>query len=132
MKGSGVRRLAVFSDPDCPYCKELERELKDVTDVTIYTFLYPLAQLHPDATRKARLIWCAADRATAWDHLMLEGREPPAAGNDCEAPIGAVADVARKLWILGTPGMVFSSGKLVPGVLPRAQIETLLNAAGKS
>lgn len=131
VKGSGARRIAVFSDPDCPYCKQLEQELKDVTDVTIYTFLYPLAELHPDAPRKARLIWCAGDRARAWDQLMLEGREPPAAGSDCEAPIGAVADIAKKLWILGTPGMVFGSGKLVPGVLPRAQIEALLNAGGK-
>ncbi|MBC8007792.1 MAG: DsbC family protein [Prolixibacteraceae bacterium] len=132
VKGSGARKLAVFSDPDCPYCKQLEQELKDVTDVTIYTFLYPLADLHPDAPRKARLIWCASDRAQAWEQFMFEGREPAAAGSDCEAPIGAVADIAKKFWITGTPGMVFVSGKLVPGVIPRAQIETLLNPDGKS
>lgn len=132
VKGSGARRLAVFSDPDCPYCKQLEQELKDVTDVTIYTFLYPLADLHPDAPRKARLVWCAADRAKAWEHLMLLGKEPAAAGAECEAPIGAVADVAKKYWILGTPGMVFSSGKLVPGSIPKAQIEALLSPDEKS
>ncbi len=132
VKGSGARKLAVFSDPDCPYCKQLEQELKDVTDVTIYTFLYPLADLHPDAPRKARLVWCAADRAQAWEQLMLLGREPAAAGAECEAPIGAVADVAKKNWILGTPGMVFGSGKLVPGSIPKAQIEELLNPDDKS
>ena len=132
VKGSGVRKLAVFSDPDCPYCKQLEQELKDVTDVTIYTFIYPLADLHPDAPRKARLIWCAGDRAQAWEQFMLEGREPAAAGSDCEVPIGAVADIATKFWITGTPGMVFPNGKLVPGVIPRAQIETLLNPERKS
>ncbi len=130
VKGSGARKLAVFSDPDCPYCKQLEQELKDVTDVTIYTFLYPLADLHPDAPRKARLVWCAADRSQAWEQLMLQGKEPAAASSDCEAPIGAVADVAKKFWILGTPGIVFSSGKLVPGGIPRAQIETLLKPDG--
>jgi thiol:disulfide interchange protein DsbC len=132
VKGSGERKVAVFSDPDCPYCKELEQQLKDVTDITIYTFLYPLAELHPDAPRKARLIWCSPDRAKAWDEWMLGGKEPAAAGGDCEAPIGAVADVARRWWILGTPGLVFESGKLVPGTIPRAQIESLLNAGGKS
>lgn len=126
VKGSGARKLAVFSDPDCPYCKQLEQELKDVTDVTIYTFLYPLADLHPDAPRKARLVWCAADRAQAWEQLMLLGKEPETAGSDCEAPLGAVADVARKHWITGTPGMVFADGKLVSGSLPGEQIRLLL------
>lgn len=132
VKGSGLRKLAVFSDPDCPYCKQLEQELKGVTDVTIYTFLYPIAELHPDAPRKARLVWCATDRTQAWDQLMLEGREPAMAGSDCEAPLGAVADVAKKYWILGTPGMIFSSGKLVPGAIPREQIEGLLSTEEKS
>lgn len=132
VKGNGGRKLAVFSDPDCPYCKQLEQELRDVTDVTIYTFLYPLADLHPDAPRKARLVWCASDRAKAWEELMLNGKEPAAASPECEAPLGAVADVAKKMWILGTPGMVFDSGKLVPGAIPRAQIEELLSTDRKS
>jgi thiol:disulfide interchange protein DsbC len=131
VKGSGARKLAVFSDPDCPYCQRLERELAGMTDVTIYTFLYPIANLHPDAPRKSRLVWCADDRAKAWEDLMLQGREPGAAGPDCEAPLGAVADTAKKIWINGTPGIVFESGKLVPGAIPREQIESLLGEVAR-
>ncbi len=132
VKGDGSRKLAVFSDPDCPYCRQLEQELAGLSNVTIYTFLFPLAQLHPDAARKARLVWCAPDRAKAWEALMLKGTEPPAAGTDCEAPLGAIAEVAKNLWIQGTPGMIFPSGRLVPGVLPKAEIESLLAGTPKS
>lgn len=67
VKGNGSRKIAVFSDPDCPYCKRLEdRELSKIDNVTVYTFLYPLEQLHPDAGRKATAIWCSADRGKAW------------------------------------------------------------------
>lgn len=71
VKGSGERRIALYSDPDCPYCRQLEPELDKLTDVTIYTFLYPLTQIHPDAMRKATIVWCAPDRVRAWDDLML-------------------------------------------------------------
>ena len=74
----------------------------------------------------------AADRIKAWDDLMLDGKEPPAAAPDCEAPLGAIADVARRLWINGTPGMVTESGRIVPGVLPKVQIESLLQGPPRS
>ena len=130
VKGNGSRRLALFSDPDCPYCRELEKELESVTDVTTYTFLLPLTSIHPDAMRKAQLIWCAADRAKAYDELMLKAKEPAGDGK-CETPIDDIVALARELWIEGTPGMVFGSGKLVPGALKRHQIEALLDGAPK-
>jgi thiol:disulfide interchange protein DsbC len=130
VKGDGSRKLAIFSDPDCPYCKQLEQELAGVTDVTIYTFLYPLADLHPDAPRKSRLIWCAPDRSTAWDEAMSIGREPPAAESGCDAPIRSIAETARKLWLTGTPGLIFGNGQMVPGLIPRDQIESMLGASG--
>jgi thiol:disulfide interchange protein DsbC len=125
VKGGGTRKLAVFADPDCPYCKQLERELDGVDDVTIYTFLFPLTSLHPDAARKARLIWCAPDRARAWSELMLRGREPDN-GGDCASPIAQNLELGEKLSIEGTPGIVFPSGRLVPGVIGRDQIERYL------
>jgi len=67
VKGNGKRKMAVFSDPDCPYCRKLEAELEKVTDVTIYTFLFPIASLHPQAGDKARAVWCAPDRVKAWE-----------------------------------------------------------------
>lgn len=128
VKGSGARKLAVFSDPDCPYCRQLEKELQGITDVTIYTFLYPLVSIHPDAPRKARLVWCAPDRAKAWDELMLLGREPDN-GASCAAPINDNVALAQKLSIEGTPGIVFASGRLIPGLIQRAAIEQFLNEA---
>ena len=136
IKGNGSRKVAVFSDPECPYCQELEQELAKVSDVTIYTFLFPLIELHPDAERKAKLVWCAADRAKAWEELMLKGKEPTATEKPCEPPFQAIQAVAKKFWINGTPGMIFSDGKLVPGSINSVQIERNLaasqeHAAGK-
>ena len=128
VKGNGSRKLAVFSDPDCPFCQELEKELVKVSDVTIYTFLYPLADLHPDAERKAKLVWCSEDRAKAWDELMLQGKEPAASDKPCEAPLKAIQDVAKKAWITGTPGLIFADGKLVPGAIKSIEIERNLAA----
>ena len=77
VKGNGSRKMAVFSDPDCPFCKRLEQnELVDLTDVTIYTFLLPLDQLHPDAANKAKQIWCSPDRAKAWQDWVMQGTLP--------------------------------------------------------
>lgn len=128
VKGNGSRKLAVFSDPECPFCQRLEKELEGITDATIYTFLFPIPELHPDAERKAQLVWCAKDRAKAWDDLMLSGKEP-SDGSKCDTPLKDISDLAQKLWIAGTPGMIFSNGRLVPGGKPRQQIEALLNAA---
>ncbi len=129
VKGNGSRKMVVFSDPDCPFCKRLEQQsLKDVTDVTIYTLLYPLAQLHPDAPHKSALIWCAPDRAKAWTDFMLDGKLP---ANDakCDTPLAEIAELGARNGISGTPGIVFSNGKLVPGAIPREQIEAELKAA---
>ncbi len=132
VKGDGSRKIAIFTDPDCPYCKRLEQELAKVSNVTVYVFLYPLPQLHPDAPRKARAVWCASDRAQAWDALMLEGKEPSAPAPECKDPIAEVAKVAKEVGIRGTPGLVFANGKLVPGAISAEQIEQYLNVPGKS
>ena len=123
IKGNGSRKVAVFSDPECPFCKELEQELDKVSDVTIYTFLFPLVEIHPDAERKAKLVWCSADRAKAWSEMMLKGKEPAASEKPCETPFQAIQEIAQKFWITGTPGLIFADGKLVPGVIKSFQIE---------
>jgi thiol:disulfide interchange protein DsbC len=133
VKGNGSRKLAVFTDPDCPYCKKLEQELSGVTDVTVYVFLFPLPELHPDAPRKAKAIWCAPDRAKAWDDLMLSAKEPAGeTASGCSTPIEEIARLARELNINGTPGLIFGSGKLVPGAIPAKDIEKFLGEPGKS
>lgn len=130
VKGNGKRQMAVFSDPDCPYCHMLEeRSLAQLNDVTVYTFLLPLDQRHPDATRKARLIWCADDRASAWDEWMHHGRLPE--GNaSCDVPLEDVAKLARELHVFGTPGLVFPDGSQLPGAQPADVIERHLAAEG--
>ena len=127
VKGDGSRKLAVFSDPECPFCQELEQELAKISDVTIYTFLFPLIEIHPDAERKAKLVWCSGDRAKAWDELMLNHKEPVASDKPCEPPFKEIQEVARKSWINGTPGMVFADGRLVPGGIKSFQIERYLS-----
>lgn len=131
VKGDGSRKMALFTDPDCPFCKELEKELEGVSNVTIYTFLYPLTELHPDAKHKAELVWCAPDRAKAWDEMMLQDKLPAAKPGKCDTPIAELAVLAKKLWITGTPGIIFGNGKLIPGGLSRKEIEDNLSVTPK-
>jgi thiol:disulfide interchange protein DsbC len=127
VKGNGSRKLVVFSDPECPYCQGLEKQLESVKDVTIYTFLLPLTDLHPGALRKAQLIWCAKDKAKAWDDLLLLQQEPKDSNTTCDTPIQEVADLAKKNSINGTPGVIFSNGKLLFGNQESAVISKLLD-----
>jgi thiol:disulfide interchange protein DsbC len=131
VKGNGQRKLAVFSDADCPFCARLEKELKDVDDVTIYTFLYPIDQLHPDAARKSKIIWCAPDRQKAWDEFFAEGKLPDNKG-DCDTPLAATQELGQKLRVSATPTLVFADGSIIPGALPRQRLETeMSNAAAE-
>jgi thiol:disulfide interchange protein DsbC len=122
VKGTGERTMFVFSDADCPFCHKLEDEMKTVDNVTIYTFLYPIDQLHPDAARKSRMIWCAPDRQKAWDAFFENGTLPDNKG-DCKDPIQATAALGQKLRVTATPTLVFADGTVVPGALPAQQLE---------
>jgi thiol:disulfide interchange protein DsbC len=126
VKGKGTRKFAIFSDADCPYCKRLEGEIKQLDDVTIYTFLYPIHQLHPDAARKSTLIWCAPDRAKAWDEFFGAGKLPDNKG-DCATPIKDTALLGERLHVAATPTLVFADGSIVPGALPLARLESEIN-----
>jgi len=128
VKGNGARKLAIFSDADCPFCHRLETELKNLDNVTIYTFLFPIDQLHPDSARKSKQIWCAPDKVKAWDDFFASGKLPDNAG-DCGDPIAKTAVLGESLRITATPTLVFADGSLVPGALPIAQIEKEMNAA---
>lgn len=132
VRGDGSRKLAVFSDPDCPYCQQLESELKDVTGVTIYTFLYPLENVHHGAREKAVKIWCAKDRAAAWSDWMLK-RVPPESVACQGEPTGQLLALGDKLHIDSTPTIYFANGLRSDGVMPRAELEQALasNAAVK-
>jgi thiol:disulfide interchange protein DsbC len=122
VKGNGSRKLAIFSDADCPFCKRLESEMQGVDDVTIYTFLYPIDQLHPDSARKSKMIWCAPDRQKAWDEFFASGKLPDNKG-DCETPLAATRTLGEKLRVNATPTLVFADGSIIPGALPKDRLE---------
>ncbi len=124
VRGKGERVLAVFSDPDCPYCKRLEAELDKLDNVTLYIFPYPLEGLHPEAMDKAVAVWCAPDRARAWADLMKTGKVP--AKRNCENPIQRNIQLAQRLGINGTPTMLSADGRMLPGAAPGDRIEQWL------
>ncbi len=126
VKGSGKRVVATFEDPNCTYCRKLAKEMQGFNDVTIYTFLYPI--LSPDSMDKSKAIWCAPDRAKAWNDLMLSGILP-AAGN-CDAPVEKVVALGRKLKIHGTPTIFLSNGNRIPGFMPGPQLDRAISRAG--
>jgi thiol:disulfide interchange protein DsbC len=125
VRGTGARQLAVFSDPDCPYCLVLERDtLGKIDNVTIYTFLYPLPG-HPDAARKSMLIWCAADRAQAWADWMQRRVLP--APRACVPPLTENFRLGRKLAVRATPTLILPQGELLLGAVDAETLELKLN-----
>ena len=113
VRGDGSRRMAIFEDPNCGYCKQLRRNMEGINDLTIHTFLLPI--LSADSTEKVKNVWCAEDQNAVWDDWMLLGVEPPAAS--CEAPIDDFLSLARSLNIEGTPAIFFEDGSRVPGAI---------------
>ncbi len=126
-QGSGARKLVVFADPNCGYCKRFERELPALQDATIYLFLYPI--LGSDSIERSQNIWCAADPAKAWRDWMLDGRVPPATTGSCDtSALDRVAALGRKHRVTGTPTLVLESGQRVVGAVSGGELQRHLNA----
>ncbi len=129
-QGSGARKMAVFVDPNCGYCKRFERDLVAIKDVTIYTFIIPI--LGPDSTAKSRDIWCAKDMAKTWRAWMVDGAAPAKVTEKCDtAAIDRNLEFARKYRVNGTPAVFFEDGTRKPGAIPGEMVEKLLVAASK-
>jgi thiol:disulfide interchange protein DsbC len=129
-QGNGARKMAVFVDPNCGYCKRFERDLLTVKDVTIYTFLMPI--LGADSAAKSRDIHCAADPMKAWRGWMIDGVVPPktAAGAKCDnGAIERNLAFGQAQRINGTPAVFFADGTRRPGAIPVETVERLLAAA---
>ena len=122
VKGTGEKKFVVFSDADCPYCKQLEKTLASIDNYTAYILLYPIDQLHPDAARKSRMIWCAADRPKAWLDFMLKNTLPTNDGT-CETPLPQLQALAHKYKVVATPTLVFMDGRVIPGAIPKERLE---------
>lgn len=124
VRGDGKRVLASFEDPNCGYCKRLARDLQKLDNVTIYTFLYPI--LSEDSLKKARQIWCSADRAKAWNDWIIDGKNPGGRDNCDTAAITRNQEYGRRLNITGTPTVIFADGERVPGAVPLKVLEQKL------
>lgn len=126
VQGNGARKLAYFTDPNCPYCKQIEPTLNKLENVTIYVFLYPV--LGPDSMEKSKAVWCSKDRVKAWDDLMLRGSPPKPAGT-CETPIDKIVSFGRRKGITGTPTLFLADGERVRGAIPLEQLRKLVDGA---
>jgi len=128
-QGSGARKLVVFADPNCGYCKKFEKEMQSVKDVTVYTFLYPI--LGGDSPDKSRNIWCAKDNSVAWRDWMINGTPAPRnMGGKCDvSALDRNVALGKKYRVNGTPALVFEDGKRVPGAMAPDQVEKQLVAS---
>jgi len=127
VRGNGKRKLAYFADPNCGYCKKFEQELMNAKDVTIHVFLLPI--LSPDSADKARAVWCSKDKAKTWNDWMLKGVVPPTPTGNCETPIDKIVQYGQQKGIAGTPTLIFADGSRMPGMIPVADLNKLLDSS---
>jgi thiol:disulfide interchange protein DsbC len=128
VRGNGKRRMAVFEDPNCGYCKRFERDLQKVDNVTIHMFLYPI--LGPDSGEKSKAIWCAKDQSKAWQDWMVRDQPAPAATATCDtAALARNVELGRNHKITGTPTLIFIDGARIPGAVDAKQVEKMLTDA---
>jgi len=127
VKGDGKRVIAVFEDPNCGYCKRLRQTtLKNLDNVTIYTFMYNI--LADDSFVKSKNIWCAPDRAKAWDDWMINGKAAPTAPANCESPNDKIVALGQQMKITGTPAIFFTDGTRIPGAVDLPTLEKKLQS----
>lgn len=126
VQGNGTRRIAYFTDPNCPYCKQIEPRLAKLENVTIYVFLYPV--LGQDSYDKAKAVWCSKDRVKTYDDMMLNGRPPRNPGN-CDTPIDKIIAFGRQKSINGTPTLFLADGQRISGAIPEDQLRKLVDSA---
>ncbi len=127
VKGNGSRKLAIFEDPNCPYCQRLEKELSTMTDLTVYVFLYPLEEVHPGATVRAHAIWCSPDRSAAWTDWMVN-RKAPLGGPCSSDPISRNEALGETLRINTTPTLFLPNGHRIPGLPSLAVLQQVLDS----
>ena len=126
VRGNGSRRMAIFEDPNCGYCKKFEQDVNSLDNITAYIFAYPI--LAQDSIDKSKAVWCSTDRLKAWQDLMLR-EKPPTAKGTCDNPIDKVVALGRKMNVTGTPTTFFEDGERISGALPKDRIEAKLAAA---
>jgi len=125
VKGDGKRVIVIFEDPNCGFCKRFRHTLKDMDNVTVYTFMYNI--LSEDSAVKSKNIWCSADRQKAWDDWMLNSKAPASAPDNCLSnPNDKILALGQKLKITGTPTIFFTDGSRIPGAVDLKTVEAKL------
>lgn len=124
-RGDGRRQIAIFSDPNCPYCRKFESDLATVDDITVHVF--PYAVVKPESVRQTKSVWCSKDRAKAWNDLMLKNIEPTAP-TKCDNPIDELVALGRKLGATSTPTWFLPNGEKHQGALPMNVLIPLLDS----
>lgn len=128
-RGSGKRVLAMFSDPYCPACRNFERQLAQIEDITIYVFMYPV--IRPENADHSRAVWCSPDRQKAWLELAAAERaKVPQAAPSCANPVDKIVDLGRKLGVNSTPTLFMANGERFSGGLSAADLRELLDQTG--
>jgi thiol:disulfide interchange protein DsbC len=127
-RGEGRRKIAVFSDPNCPYCRTFEAHLAEIENLTVHIF--PYAVLGPKSVQQAKAVWCSKDRAKAWNDLMQRRIEPTAAA-DCDTPIEELVQLGRRLGATSTPTWFLENGERYSGALPLVDLRRLFDRAAK-
>jgi len=122
VRGDGSRKMAIFEDPNCGFCKQMRRSMEGLDDLTIHTFMLPI--LSQDSRDKVQNVWCADDRGAAWDAWMLENKVPEQ--SSCDVPIEEMLALARELQVQGTPATFFADGSRVSGAISKQEIEKRL------
>ena len=123
VRGNGARQLAVFSDPNCGYCKRLEKSMQQLDNVTIYTYLIPI--LGPDSVQKSKQIWCSSDPAKTYIDWMVNGTAL-SGKTDCATPVDKNMALAKTYGITGTPTLFFTDGSRFPGAVQISDLEKKL------
>jgi thiol:disulfide interchange protein DsbC len=128
-RGDERRQIAIFSDPNCPFCRKFEKDLAAVDNITIHIFMWPV--IKPESVRQAKSVWCSKDRAKAWNDLMLKQMEPTAS-TDCENPIEQLVPLGRRLGATGTPTWFLPNGEKYTGAQPMSVVLPLLDATART
>ena len=128
-RGNGRRKVAIFSDPNCPYCKRFEKDLAKLDDITVHIFLFPV--IRPESLPLTKSVWCSPDRARAWNDLMLRDIEPTASP-DCDTPVEKLVALGRELGANSTPTWFVETGERYSGAIPLEETRRILDAASRA
>lgn len=118
--------LTVFTDIDCPYCAKLHREVPELNEngITVKYLMFPRAGIGSQSFKKAVNMWCADDQQQAMTDAKAR---KPIPDKNCDNPIKAQYQLGQELGVTGTPALITSSGKLIPGYVPADRLKAMLD-----